>query len=155
MAPWKLLLWLAGGAAIVFWADICAWFAHHVNPWLKRHCPWLQPYLEQAFMFIDQNVATPIRRAVLAAWEAVRPYVLRAVITFERRFDGAWVRRMTSWLRSHLERSQVVERVEETIIDWADLPDEVRAAIMRTGAAPVLDVVEARDQYLLELEESN
>ncbi len=155
MPIWKILLWAAGGAVLVFWPQICHWFATHANPWLKQHCPWLQPHLQKAFEFIDENVALPLRRAVLAAWEKVRPYVLRALLEFERRVDGAWVRRITSFLRQKLEGGEITRRVEETVVDWSELPEEVRASFMRNGHVPAIDLVEAREQSLAHMTEEH
>lgn len=149
---WKVAALLAGGVLLYFWAELCGWFAAHASPWLSEHVPSLQPYLADAFRFIDANVATPLRRAARGAWTKVRAYILGAILEFERRVDGTWVRRITSYLRAKLTAGEVTEVIETKVVDWSDLPEEVRDAAIRGRAIPRIDLVKARGQNLLELE---
>ena len=147
-----ILIGLGAAALTALWTHVCGWFADHANPWLKRHVPLLQPYVERAFQYIDAKVATPLRRMAIEAWRKLRPHLLQAVVDFERRFDGTYIRRMTSFLRSKLEDGEVVRRVEEAVVDWSELPEDVRQRILESQKAPKIDFTRARDQEMQAME---
>lgn len=150
-----ILLLLGAGAAtatlLYCWSDVCEWFANHVNPWLKTHVPQLQPFLERAFMYIDEHVASPLRKLAIDAWRKVRPYLLQAVVEFEKRHDNVWVRRITSLVKRHLQDRQAVRRVEEVIVDWSSLPQDVRDRHVRGQAQSRTDIVSLRDKEMEKL----
>lgn len=145
----EALLVITAAVALAYWEKICAWFADHANPWLKKNVHRLQPHILKAFQFLDSEVATPVRRAVIKAWQKVRPYLLKAVVQFEQNARGNWVRRITSYLRAKLsEDASVTKRVEEVEMDWSELPEEVRERILETKKARKIDYVKLRDQEL-------
>lgn len=128
------------------WPKVCAWFADHCNPWLKRHVPTLQPYLEQAFQVLDK-VATTVRALVLRAWQKVREALLKGLIEFLRRADGSWFRRLTTYAQAASE-TKVTRRIEEQEMDWSELPEDVRAEALSRGHVAQRDFTRDRDQEL-------
>ena len=141
---------VALGAAVIFWDKICNWVAEVVVPWLEQHVPALAPYLEKAFVTIDRNIMAPLRGVVIRAWRMIRPYLLQAIVAFEKT-GNTWIRRLTSYLKSKLP-DQVVRRIEEQEVDWVEIPEEVRLRILEGRANRKVDFTELRDREVQELE---
>jgi hypothetical protein len=135
-------------ALAAFWDQICSWYADHLRPWFTRHIPSLAPLVDRAFASLDR-VVSPVRAAILDAWELLRPHILGAVMTFERASKNTWIRRVCTYVREGLERSARVTRVtEEETLDWSDLPEEIRAKAMRRHKVIAIDLVKTRDEQL-------
>jgi hypothetical protein len=148
-----VMIFVAGallGVAVLFWQQICDWYAEHTKPWLLRHLPSLASSIHEAFKALD-NVAVAVRTAIRAAWQRVRPHILQAVIEFRRLHDGEWVRRIESFLTD--AGGQVCKVTEEQVMAWDELPDSVReAALERRRAAPV-DFVQSRDREVFTMQQ--
>ena len=140
------MLGVALTALTVFWNQIMDWAQESVIPWFRRKFPSLAPYVEKAFTTLD-NVVVKVRRAAKAAWEKIRVFLLQEVIKFRKRYDGKWLRVIESWL---MRKDQKVEKNTTTEeVEWSDLPDAVREAMMKKGTHEMEeDVTKKRDQEL-------
>lgn len=135
-------------ALAAFWDQICAWYADHLRPWFSRSLPSLAPFVDRAFASLDRAVS-PVRAAILEAWELLRPHILSAVMTFERTSKNAWIRRVCTYVREGLARSATVTRItEEATLDWSELPEEIRAKAMRHHRVIAIDLAKTHDEQL-------
>lgn len=154
--PAPLIVLVIAGAfvavAVNFWVEICGWYAQHARPWLERHLPGLAPWVHEAFVALD-NLSVAARRAAREAWKRVRPHILQAVVEFRQVHDGAWVRRIESYLQAEIARdAPVVKVTEERPMEWDELPEAVRAAALERRRAAPVDFVQTRDRELLATE---
>lgn len=137
---------LVAATALVFWNEILNWAQEALFPWVKTHFPTAEPYLREAFVQLD-TLATAARRAARKAWGIVRSWLLKQVIEVERQSNGQFVRKVTSWMRRHLEdNDKVTNRVEEEEILFEDLPDDIRAAMLQRAETYEVDVLAARQE---------
>lgn len=132
-------------AAIAYWGQVCTWFAVAATPWLKERLPKLQPFIAKAFKFIDDKIVTPVRRQILGAWRKVRPHLLSAVIEIKRTTKHEWVRELTIYLQQKLE-GPVTRQITEVELDWADLPEDVRARMIAGRKLKKIDFTKLRDK---------
>ena len=153
--PFPILLIILAGAAI---AGVAAWdylrelVVDDLLPWVDETWPELAPKVRQAFAAVD-NAVVSVRRVVKAAWTALRGALLKLTVDIERRTANEYVRRVTSWLRVKLEPTKVARRVEEEVVDFDDLPSDVREQLLRDASARTsVDVNASRDRVLAVLE---
>jgi hypothetical protein len=151
-----LAIYLVGTLSITvlatFWADICEWFAERASPWLEAHVPSLAPHIKKAFIFIDDKVMVPMRRAIKRAWAVVRQHLLEATVTYFKQ-GGEWVRRIDSYLQEKLgAHAKVIKRTEESTVEWDELPESVRAAAMSRKKSVPINFVKTRDAELQAME---
>lgn len=149
--PFPLLLVILAGALL---AGVAAWdyirdlAVERVLPWVDETWPSLAPTVRVAFAKVD-DVVVAVRRTAKAAWAALRGALLKLTVAIERRTSDEYVRRVTSWLRNALEPTTVIRKVEEEVVDYDDLPADVREQLMRDRAARTeVDVTASRDREL-------
>lgn len=152
------LVGVAIAAVIALWHKIVDWAKDSLFPWLEKNLPSILSIVKEAFVWVDENVAVPIRRAVKKAWEELRKYLLKTVIRLERRNASQWERRITSFVVEVLTPQTPVIKKVETVeeVDWEDLPKDVRSAWMKSSQqSHDLDVTASRDQQIETLEMTN
>lgn len=152
------LIGVAVVAVIALWGKIINWAQDSLFPWIERNLPTILSTVKDAFVWVDENVAVPIRRVVKKAWEALRKYLLKTVIRLERRNASKWERRITSFVVEALTPQTPIVKKVETVeeVDWDDLPDDVRSAWMRSEQqSHDIDVTAIRDQQVETLEMTN
>lgn len=145
-------------AVIAVWRKIVNWAQDSLFPWLERNIPSILSTAKEAFVWVDENVAVPIRRAVKKAWEELRKYLLKTVIRLERRNASQWERRITSFVVEVLTPQTPVVKKVETVeeVEWEYLPKDVRSAWMKSSQqSHDLDVTASRDQQIETLEMTN
>ncbi|MEM9924822.1 MAG: hypothetical protein AAF915_13885 [Cyanobacteria bacterium P01_D01_bin.50] len=142
------------GVIITVWHKILEWAQTSLFPWLKENLPHIVEQVKDAFIWIDNEVAVPIRQIVKKAWEKLRNYLLQTVTEFERRTESIWVRRITSFVIQRLEQAQpkVKKVVIEEDVNWDELPPDVKKFWIRDGRQNLeLDVTQIRDKEIEEL----
>jgi hypothetical protein len=155
--PTELLanaLKIAGAAAAVvfaFWHKVLAWAEESFFPWVKRNIPEMLELTRNAFAWVDEHVAVPIRRAVKTAWALLRRQLLKMTITFEKRSDSQWSKRTTTWVIEKLGDKSVKKTVSEEELLWDDLPSDIREQWIRTNENKEIDFTDARDELLTNL----
>lgn len=152
------LIGVAITAVIALWHKIIDWAQDSLFPWIERNLPSILSTVKDAFTWVDDKVAVPIRRVVKKAWEALRKYLLKTVIRLERQNASKWERRITSFVVEVLTTQTPIVKKVETVeeVDWDDLPDDVRSAWMKSEQqSHDMDITAIRDQQLETLEMTN
>jgi hypothetical protein len=138
------------GVAAYFWPQIMTCAREQLLPWIDWNVPDLAQAVRLAFHDLDK-IAAGLCRAVRAAWRSLRAVLLSQVATFVELSGGDCAVRITSVLRSRDGAEPVIQVVTEQELDWAGLPEEIRAAAMYAGMhGTSIDIVRARDQMLTE-----
>lgn len=152
-----VLLIVSVVVAFTFWNQILYWANRNLFPWLKKNLPALEPYVRNAFWEVHKVVGS-IRKNIRTlkefteikkAWEILREYLLKLLVQFEQKTANKWVKRITYWVRSNLESTQVARVVLEEIVDADSLPDDVSEEWLRRGnTTQDTDVTKVRDREL-------
>ena len=143
--------------AVGFWNQILRWANDIVFPWIEKNMPWAIEDVRHALDAVDK-IATPLRRAVKQAWQNMRNYLLKQVVTFSRKTSAlnsyAWVKKTTTWLIKVLESGEKVPvKVETTAtVAWDEVPDDVREEFLRRDKQKTVDVTKIRDKEIEQLE---
>ncbi len=136
---------------IAFWPQIIMWARDSLLPWVKRNLPEFAGYVEKAFLRLDDAI-TSVRRAIKAAWEKVRQWLLKETLEIRQKSSSTFVRKVTSWIVKQVEGKPKFLKVNsEEELSWDELPDEVREEFLRRGKMKPIDVTEIRDRELSEL----
>lgn len=157
----KAALALAGVAIVVIialWHNILDWAKSSLFPWIEKNLPTIVDAVKDAFTWVDNNVAVPIRRLVKAAWNKLRNYLLKMVTRFDRKTQSTWVKQATSWVIEVLDSPKPTVKKVETVeeVNWDDLPADVKNAWLKNNqSSRELNVTEARDQELGALSMTN
>lgn len=145
---------IAATVAVVVWEKIVAWMQNSLFPWVEQNLPVkVVELVKQAFAAIDQ-VAVRIRNAVKQAWETLRRLLLKVVIQWEKQTSTKWVKRWTGWMIIRLKSGEIapVKRTEEEVLNWSELPPDVRESSLRFDKNSYeLDFTEIRDREIAEL----
>jgi len=141
---------LAIVAIITLWQKILAWAQESFFPWMEKNfVPEVAAAMRLAFTWADKNVAVPMRRAVKAAWQKLRPHLLKMAVHFEQKNHSTWIRRMTSWVVKVLKAPTVTKVETEEEVNWDDLPPEVKEVWLKNNQkAHDLDITDVRDQQV-------
>lgn len=157
----KVALGLAGAAfiaIIALWHKILDWAHSSLFPWLEKNLPTILGTVKDAFTWVDNKVAVPIRRLVKSAWNKLRSYLLKMVTQFERKTQSTWIKRVTSWIIAVLDSPKPTVKKVETVeeVNWDELPPDVKEAWLKNNqSSRELNVTEARDQELEALSMTN
>lgn len=135
-------------SAVVFWEKVVEFAQAVVFPFFKKHLPSIEPYVRKAFVVLNK-VAMAARRAAIAAWEKVRPHILKVSEKWERTSDNEYVLKVTSWLREKLSDDEVTRTVSEEKVAMDDLPPDVMEAFLETNTrSEEIDVTEQQDRQV-------
>lgn len=147
--------------AFTFWNQILDWATRNLFPWLQKNLPRLEPYVRNAFWEV-QKVVKSTRKIIKTlkefteikkAWEILREYLLKLLVQFEQKTPYKWIRRITYWVRSNIESTQVARVVLEDIVDVESLPDDVSEEWLKRGNTNQdVNVTQVRDRELNEVE---
>ena len=124
---------VAVSALFFVWEKVMYWAKKSFIPFVKKNLPIIGEYIQNAFMWIDKNVAVPVRRLIKAAWNKIRQYLLKMAIYIEKQSSNKWVKKTTSYVIKTLESKQVIKQVVEEEIDWDDLSPEMRKSWMKSN----------------------
>lgn len=141
---------LALAAVASFWIKIVNWAQDSFFPWMEKNfAPKVAKLTRDAFTVIDQYAAIPLRQMVKAAWQKLRPHLLKMAMSLEKKNSTTWIKRVVSWVIKVLEEPKVTMVETEEEVPWEDLPVEVRNAWMKNNQTNYeTDVTEARDRQM-------
>lgn len=152
------LVVVAVTSLIALWHKIIDWAQSSLFPWIERNLPSLLSIAKEAFAWIDDKVAVPIRRGIKKAWEVLRKNLLKTIIRLKRLNASKWETRVTSFVVELLTPQAPIVKKVETVeeVDWDDLPDDVRSAWMKSEQdSRDIDVTAIREQQIETLEMTN
>lgn len=145
---------IAATVAVVIWDKIVAWMQNSLFPWIENNLsPKVVELAKQAFAAIDR-VAVSIRNTVKQAWEILRRLLLKVVMQWEKQTSTKWIKRWTGWMIIRLKSGEIapVKRTEEEVLNWSELPPDVRESSLRFDKNSYeLDFTETRDREIAEL----
>ena len=155
--PIPLFIWVITGAlgvaatfALIFWEQILGWAQDSLFPWIKNNIPSIESAVRKAFSALD-NQAVDTRKIIRKAWKKLRKFLLKQVVTLERKSSNKWIRRVTSWVIKVLESGEKVPvKVEtEEKVNWDELPEDVRKEFLSKGKSESeIDVTKNRDDEM-------
>lgn len=138
---------VAFSAIVVFWGKVTVWAKESFLPFVGKYLPMLREDVANAFEWIDDKVAVPMRRVFKAAWKKIRQFLLKTAIDFQRTSSNKWVRKTTSYVIKNLESKQVVKQTVEEEIPWDDLTPDIRKSWMRSNKDNVeIDYTDLKDK---------
>lgn len=123
---------VAFSALIFLWEKVTLWAKESLLPFIEKHLPIIRKHVENAFIWIDKNIAVPTRRLIKSAWNQIRQYLLKMAMYFEKKSTNKWLRKTTSYVIKALDSKKVVKQVVEEEIDWDDLSPEIRKSWMKS-----------------------
>ncbi len=137
------------GVVVAYWPKIMAWARDSLLPWADEHLPEFSGVIRQAFQDFD-NAAVEVRQAIRSAWRRLRNVLLKETAEFVRLFNDRWAVEITSWLANRQNAEKPVVRViTQQTLSWDELPQDIRAQLIREDVAgESLDVVAARDKLV-------
>jgi hypothetical protein len=148
----------ATGAVVAvyrYWGQILDWAKSTCLPWLEQRNPRLAAIAERAFMNLHTAIST-VRAAIKEAWQELRSYLVRMVVELSRDSSSEWVMRTTSWVLAALGPDgtpQFEEKVTTRPLAPHDIPaDLLKDWMRRRDEALTIDVIELRDQEVMELD---
>jgi len=147
------LVAVAVAVVATFWKQILKWAEDSLFPWIKTNIPWIESEVREAFSAVD-NVVVTTRNLIRKAWEKLREYLLKQVITFERQSSGEWEKEVTSWIIKVLESGEKVPAkiVVKEAVPWEVLPPDVRAEwLKREKSKAEINLTEYRDREMMEM----
>ena len=155
--PIPLFIWVIAGAlgvsatfALIFWDQILGWAEDSLFPWIKNNIPSIESAVRKAFSALDKK-AVDTRKIIRKAWKKLRKFLLKQVVTLERKSSNKWIRRVTSWVIKVLESGEKVPvKVEtEEKVNWDELPEDVRKEFLSKGKSESeIDVTKNRDDEM-------
>ncbi len=139
------------GALVALWEAIMLWTRSSLLTWFRANIPILADVVEDAFIFLDRNLMSPLRAIALNAWRQIRGVllkVLQKIVVTAR----ACLSRIESYIaRTVGDEQRFVRVISETEVDWSELPLEVREQMLRNQeetATYTVDVLEVREREL-------
>jgi hypothetical protein len=143
---------VVGGALTALWEAIILWTRESLIPWFRINLPALADIVRDAFAALDRNLMSPLRAVALRAWRELRRVLLKAVHRFVVKADHCLSQLESFIVRSTEDERRVVRVFEETIVDWSELPPDVREQMLKTETNTyTVDVCEVRERELSEL----
>lgn len=149
-------IWVAGGEFLMeigsffadLWLILVEWLESFYYSWTYRVLPTLQKHAREAWVMLDR-VTSPLKRAAKAAWQELRRYLLKQTIDVLELSDGHWTYQIISWFIPPASQSNTVTRtVEQADVPWENLPDYVRAELIRRQQVNQIDVTKTRDEEM-------
>ena len=149
-------IWVAGTELIMavgsffasLWAILVEWFQSFYYTWTQNILPTLQKYVREAWVVIDR-VASPLKRAAKQAWRELRRYILKQTLDVLQLPNGHWAYQIISWfIPPEASANQVTRTSVQVNVPFEDLPDDIRAEIIRREEIEQIDVTKTRDQEM-------
>ena len=140
-------------AALSLWQEILIWTYATVLTWVQNDMlPLMEESVRLAFMTAAIMTASLLKE-IQAAWVEIRRFLLEAFIEFEQSTHASdkWVKRISAILIKVLDNEQpvVVKREAEEVVDWDDLPADVRALWLKHDQENHrIDVLDMREKEL-------
>lgn len=135
------------GAVVAYWPRIMQWSVDSLLPWVETHLPELADDVRLAFLDLDK-AAVKTRQAIRSAWRRVRTFLLHEAAEFVRLPNGHWAVQITSFLQNQETNGKPIAKHTTTWeMEYDDLPEEVRAQIIRDELAPI-NVTKIRDELV-------
>ena len=141
-----------GTVVIAFWEHIRKWVHQVLLGWLQTRIPKLLPYIEDAFISLD-NVITSVRTKAHKAWQIVRHYVFFQKMTITKESNSSYKKEIKSFiaLNPQVEEPEVFELTSSKVqIDASQIPPELQRKMDAHPNASI-DVNEIRDREFMEL----
>lgn len=149
-------IWVAGSELLMaigdffanLWLLLVEWFQSFYVYWTQRVLPALSKYAREAWVVLDK-VASPMKRAAKAAWRELRRYLLKQTLDVLQLPDGHWAYKIISWLMPpEANLGQVTQTIEQVDVPFEQLPDDIRAEIIRRRQIEQVDVTRTRDEEM-------
>ena len=139
----------------IVWNLIVGWFKDSLSPWIKENLsPLLNDATKDALVAID-SFASPLSRLVKKAWNELRKFLAKSIITFEKKvFDGKiqWVRCWSMEMFNIVEpaKPRIVVTKTVELIPFDQVPQELRESYLRSGSgeSEPVDFLKARDNEM-------
>lgn len=144
----------AAGLIVAFWKDIMEAVRNVVLPFFEKIDPRLKDLVANAFIWIDKNLAVPLRSKVIRAWRTLRRRVKAVLASYRYEGNSKWIRKIIAW--AHRDDGTMAKMVQEQTVAYEDLPESVRAAHMKgefSGWSEETDITELRDKEIALLED--
>jgi len=124
-----LLIGIAMGTIVAFWAQIVDLFSQKIIPWVREHIsPVIAEAIADVISFADGKIV-PARIKLKASWKKFRETVLGTQTTYTR-VGPDKIRAHTAVATRNLDGQLAISEMEE-IVDWSNLPESIRSEMIR------------------------
>ena len=135
-----------------FWKIIVGWAQESLASWIINNLSSQFKNLITEGLVILDKVGAPAKKASKLAWNTLRTFLTKSIITFEKEVlpnnKFQWYRKWSSRIINIVEpkKPQIIDKVTITPVPFEDLPDDVRELLIRTGDSQhELNFLEIRD----------
>jgi hypothetical protein len=137
------------GVVIAYWPRIMDWARNSLLTWADEYLPEYSADIRKAFLDVDGKVVE-VRKAIRDSWRRVRQVLLKETAEFVHVFNDEYAMRITSYLKNRENAEKpVIQMVTTQAISYDELPDDVRAELIRTNTlGDSMNIVTARDRLL-------
>jgi hypothetical protein len=145
---------LGVGLALAFWQNIMEAVRTVVLPFFERIDPRLKNLVANAFIWIDKNLAVPLRAKAIKAWRTFRLRVKDVIASYKYEGDNKWIRKIIAWARQNDDTYARILTI--TDIPYEQVPEKIRAHHMKSGFSgwsEEISIAELRDREIEMLEE--
>ena len=124
-----LIISLALGTIIAFWAEIVDLFSQKIIPWVREHIsPGVAEAIADIITFADGKIV-PTRKMLKASWKKFKETVLGTQTTYTR-IGPDEIKAHTTMATRNLDGKFVISEMEE-IVDWSSLPESIRSEMIQ------------------------
>jgi|GEM_PF-6778314 len=124
-----ILIVVAMGTIVAFWAQIVDLFSQRIIPWVRVNIsPVVAEAIADVISFADEKIV-PARKTLKASWKIFRETVLGTQTTYTR-VGPDRIRAHTAVVTRNLNGQNAISEMEE-IVDWSNLPESIRSEMIR------------------------
>lgn len=137
--------------AFALWVEIVNWVSVSLLTWIQTDLGNLIAESVREAFFTLGAVTLTAYGAIKAAWDALRRFLIEALVEFEQVSSTVWIKRLTTMMLKVLESGQptLIKREVEEEVDWDHLPPEVRSAWWNSAQkSHKVDFIEVRDREI-------
>ncbi|MCY2924097.1 MAG: hypothetical protein NT031_01420, partial [Planctomycetota bacterium] len=129
------------GAAIAAWPYIVDLFTSRIIPWIEERLgeTWASP-LRALLAWVDGEIS-PVRALLRRGYTVLKERILGIKAEYVKTSSTTCQQRTTTHIR--LDNGKVARQVEETEVNWDDLPKDIRREIMEQQAKKATSRVKA------------
>lgn len=145
-------------AVLSFWKIIVGWAQESLASWISNNLSFqFKDLVTEALVILDK-VASPANKAAKIAWKTLRKFLTKSIITFEKKVlpnnKFQWYRKWSSSIINIVnpQEPKIEREVTITPVHFEDLPDDVRALLIRSGDSQhELNFLDIRDREMEEM----
>lgn len=133
-----LVIVILGIAAVMtyYWSYVVDWLSRSLIPWVREKLGNTVGDMLTEFVTILDKTVVFTRQAFQTTCRFINTRLLKAQTTYEKKSPTEAVARTETIVIN--EQGKGIRRVEEKVVEWSELPAEVRKEMIRQGNQPAM-----------------